>query len=205
MLTSSLYGGPTILVEDGADATRVNEIRNTIVKHENGLANFMSRYIPGARNLVNKGVYYIQRLGRRLGGQYNPATDNLQINVDQKRDFMDESTAHEKIHFYQKVGGALETYWSTLVKNLGYVGAMLYRPIIEGGASYMTQKYRNRESLDAYEHYRAGARAVAEKHGEGVLVNPPRNENKVMQIANTFFNAMMSYMRGNPRRAYALA
>lgn len=204
LLTSNLYG-PTILVESGTDASRVNEVHETIVKHENGLARFMSRYVPNVQRFVNKGVYFVQRLGQRLGGQYNPRTDSLQINVDQSANFRDESVAHEKIHFYQKVGGAISTYWNVLTKNLGYLGAMLYRPIIEGGASYLTQLYRGVESRDAYGPYRAGAREVAREYGEGVLVNPPRDENKVLKIANTFFNGMMKYINRNPRLAYSLA
>lgn len=203
MLNSRLY--PNILVDPRADASRVNEIKEDIVKTEHGLARFMSRYIPKARNLVNKGTYYIKKLGKALGGQYNPVDDSLHINFDQPRSFREESVVHEKMHFYQKVGGALERYWNGLVRNLGILGAMLYRPIIEGGASYLTQLYRGKESQDAYEPYRVAAKEVAQKHGEGVLVNPPKNETKILKIANTFIKGLDKYLQRNPRRAYALA
>ncbi len=195
---------PKIVVEPGVDASRVNEIKNNIVKAEHGLAHFMSRYIPNARSFLNKGTYYIKRLGRGLGGIFNPEDDSLQINPDQpSSNFRDESTVHEKIHFYQKVGGALGRYWDGLISNLGDFGAMLYKPIIEGGASYLTQLYRGQKSEDAYSPYRAGAEEVAHKHGAGVLVNPPKDSRKLMQIAGTFIDGMSKYIRKNPRVAYA--
>ncbi len=203
-LNSQLYEEPRILVESGVDTSRVNEIKEHIVKSEHGLANFMSRYIPQAGRFLNKGTYFIRRLGRRLGGVYNPSDDSLQINPDQSSThFREESVVHEKIHFYQKVGGALEGYWNGLVNNLGLFGAMLYKPIIEGGASYLTQLYRGENSEDAYGPYRAGAREVAHEYGAGVLVNPPKNPSKIMKITGTFVKGMMNYLRSNPRSSYA--
>ncbi len=201
-LSSQLYE-PGIVVEPGVDVSRVNEIKNHIVKAEHGLANFMSKYIPQARGFLNKGTYFIKRLGRRLGGVYNPEDDSLQINPDQPSiRFREESTIHEKIHFYQKVGGALEGYWNGLVSNLGSFGAMLYKPIIEGGASYLTQLYRGTESEDAYSLYRAGAKEVAHEHGTGVLVSPPKDARNIMKITNTFVKGMLSYLRRYPQTAY---
>ena len=61
-LKSSLYETPTIVVESGADTSRVNEIKNEIVKTEHGLANFMSRYVPQARRFLNNNPEILDEL-----------------------------------------------------------------------------------------------------------------------------------------------
>lgn len=133
--------------------------------------------------------YSIKNLDPGVGGVYSPDDQILTLNastLEKDPEFGEEAGVHEVVHGVQN-DGSIQAY-SRGLERYGILGLLLLKPIIEGVASFYTERIQGK-TKDGYGLYRAGAKQMARDHGEKSLISPS-------YIGRNLINMVYSFLRG---------
>lgn len=173
--------------------TDQNVLRRGISYFAKGMESIKNYF--GWRPRVPK--YEIRPLEEGVGGMYSPDSQIITLNSEMLRknpEFGEEAAVHEGVHGIQRDTGSIGAYAIGLRKAYGFLGRLLVVPMVEGIASFYTQRIRGK-TQDGYGAYRAGATQMVRDHGERSLIDPVYIAKNLGSMANSFLKGMFNYNR----------